>query len=77
MLVFSTPSCELFVLPLYHLCALSALYLLSDLPHPSPLPKVNVQYVQTYRARTLVLLIRRKQGVLYQIRRPLGLAFVI
>jgi hypothetical protein len=38
MLVFSTPCCEL--LPLY---------LLSDLPHPSPLPKVNVQvqYIQT------------------------------
>jgi hypothetical protein len=24
-------------------CALLPLYLLSDLPHPSPLPKVNVQ----------------------------------
>jgi hypothetical protein len=37
MLVSSTdPSCEL--LPVY---------LLSDLPHPSPLLKVNVQYYQT------------------------------
>ncbi len=35
MLVFSTP--------LVNCCPF---YFLSDLPHPSPLPKVNVQYIQ-------------------------------
>ena len=28
-------------------CELLSLYLLSDLPHPSPPAKVNVQYIQT------------------------------
>jgi hypothetical protein len=36
VMVFSTP--------LVNCCPL---YILSDLPHPYPLPKVNVQYIQT------------------------------
>ncbi len=40
------PACELlppWTKELY--CVLLPLYLLSDLPHPYPLPKLNVQYV--------------------------------
>jgi hypothetical protein len=43
------PACEL--LPPWmkelYLCTVAILYLLSDLPHPSPLPKVNIQFIQT------------------------------
>ncbi len=44
------------VLPLYQLCTLSALYLLSDLPHPSP-PSESKRTVETaYFNRSLIVM---------------------